>query len=131
MAVAAEEVHAALRAVGDRGDRSEHRVDDGRLVAARLGVASDPDLGKPDAPGLLEEVGDVLQGGVERGERRLGLREVPQALLAALDDVVEDGDGRGADGVLGGPHEGAPGGELRLEPDELAVRRLDAAKRNS
>ena len=131
MRVAAEDVDAAEVAVGDRGERTEHRVDDGRLVAPGGLVGTDADLREADALRFLEDVRDVGQGRIEGAEGGIGLREVADPLVATLDGVFEHGDRRGADGVLGGPGELLPAGKPNLQEEEFTVGSLDPAQRNS
>ena len=129
--VAAEEVDPPLLAVRDREEGVDHRVDDRRLVAPRRRVAADADLREADSLRLLQDVADIGERGVEGVEGRVGLREVPDALLAALDGVVEDGDRRRADRVLRRAGELLAGREPDLQGEQVAVRVLDAGKRNS
>ena len=131
MGIAAEVVDAAQVAVRDRQQRVQHRVDDGRLVAAGGVVAAHADLGQADAARLLEQVGHVTERGVEGVQGRVGLREVPDALLATLDGVLQHADRRGADGVLRRPGELLAGGEAHLQHEQVAVGLLNAAERNS
>ena len=131
MSVATEDVNAADIAICDRGKRSEHRVDDGRLIAPRGFVGTNTDLREADPLRLLQDVGDVREGRVERVQRGVGLGEVSDALVAAFDDVIQNGDGRGADRVLRGTRELLPAREPNLQQKQLAIGALNAAKRNS
>ena len=66
MFFATEEVNAAQVAIGNLRERTEHRVDDGGLVAARGAVAANTDLRETNAARFLQNVADISKRTIER-----------------------------------------------------------------
>ena len=79
----------------------------------------------------VEQVRDVTDGAVEGVQGGVGLGEIATALVAALDRIVEDGDRRGADGILRRTGEGLAGCELHLQQQKVTIGLLHATERNS
>ena len=131
MFFATEEVNAAQVAIGNLRERTEHRVDDGGLVAARGAVAANTDLRETNAARFLQNVADISKRTIERVDRGIRLPKIAHALLAALNGVLKNSDRRSANRVLTWPTELLPAGKPNLHQQQLAIGRLNAAKRNS